>query len=103
MARKWTGFPHADNSYVHDGSKLKQNWARLHRGDREPFPKDAQAQEAWRLFHAGEFQRAGHACFAPDSSQHDHIVLIADFGVSDSAISTAAPGLLNLTSGREPR
>jgi tetratricopeptide (TPR) repeat protein len=30
----------------------------LHRGDCEPFPKDAHAQEAWRLYHAGEFQQA---------------------------------------------
>src|SRR5438128_2359499 len=58
MAKKWTAFPHADKSYVHDGPKLKQNWARLHRGDCEPFPKDARAQEAWRLYHAGEFQQA---------------------------------------------
>jgi tetratricopeptide (TPR) repeat protein len=58
MAKKWTGFPHADKSYIHDGAKLKQNWARLHRGDCEPFPKDARAQEAWRLYHSGEFQQA---------------------------------------------
>ena len=37
---------------------LKKHWDRLHRGDREPFPKDADAQTAWRHFHAGEFQQA---------------------------------------------
>ena len=58
MAKKWNKFPHADKSYVYDGAKLKQNWARLHRGDCEPYPKDAHAQEAWRLYHAGEFQQA---------------------------------------------
>jgi tetratricopeptide (TPR) repeat protein len=58
MAKKWTSFPYADKAYVHDGPKLKQHWARLHRGDCEPFPKDARAQEAWRLYHAGEFQQA---------------------------------------------
>jgi tetratricopeptide (TPR) repeat protein len=58
MAKKWNKFPHADKSYAYDGAKLKQNWARLHRGDCEPFPKDADAQEAWRLYHAGEFQQA---------------------------------------------
>ncbi len=58
MAKKWTKFPHADKSYAYDAAKLKQNWSRLHRGDCEPFPKDARAQEAWRLYHAGEFQQA---------------------------------------------
>ena len=41
MARKWTKFPHADKAYVHDAASLKKQWARLHKGDAEPFPKDA--------------------------------------------------------------
>jgi tetratricopeptide (TPR) repeat protein len=58
MAKKWTSFPYSDKAYAYEGPKLKQHWARLHRGDCEPFPKDARAQEAWRLYHAGEFQKA---------------------------------------------
>jgi tetratricopeptide (TPR) repeat protein len=61
MAKKWVKFPHADKAYVYDGASLKQHWARLHRGDCEPFPKDAGAAEAWRLYHAGNFEHAVEA------------------------------------------
>ena len=39
MARKWVKFPHADKAYVHDAAGLKKHWARLHKGDCEPFPE----------------------------------------------------------------
>jgi tetratricopeptide (TPR) repeat protein len=58
MAKKWAKFPHADKAYVYDAAGLKKHWARLHRGDCEPFPKDADVLEAWRHFHAGEFAQA---------------------------------------------
>ena len=58
MARKWTKFPHADKAYTYDGAMLKKHWERLHRGDREPFPKDADVQSAWGHYHAGEFEQA---------------------------------------------
>ena len=61
MAKKWTKFPHAGSEYVYEGAALKKHWGRLHRSDCEPFPKDAAAQDAWRAFHAGEFQRAVEA------------------------------------------
>jgi len=60
MAKKWAKFPH-DNSYMFDVAGLKKNWARLHRGDNEPLPKDASVLEAWRDFHAGDFSRAVEA------------------------------------------
>ena len=55
---KWTAFPHADKAYVYDAATLKKNWDRLHRGDCEPFPKDAKVQQAWIAYHAGEFEKA---------------------------------------------
>jgi tetratricopeptide (TPR) repeat protein len=58
MANKWTKFPHADKAYAYDAAGLKKHWARLHRGDCEPFPKDADVLGAWRHFHAGEFGEA---------------------------------------------
>lgn len=58
MARKWAKFPHVDKAYAYAGAALKKHWDRLHRGDREPFPEQAEAQTAWRHFHAGEFQQA---------------------------------------------
>ncbi|MEO8738519.1 MAG: hypothetical protein ABI537_02315 [Casimicrobiaceae bacterium] len=61
MATKWTKFPHADKAYAYDAAGLKKHWDRLHRGDGEPFPKDAAVQTAWRHFHAGEFQQAVEA------------------------------------------
>jgi tetratricopeptide (TPR) repeat protein len=61
MAKKWTKFPHADKAYRYDGATLKQHWGRLHGHDGEPFPKDTGVQEAWRHYHAGEFQQAVEA------------------------------------------
>jgi len=58
MAAKWVKFPYADKAYTYDSASLKRHWDRLHAGDREPFPKDADGQTAWRHFHAGEFQQA---------------------------------------------
>jgi tetratricopeptide (TPR) repeat protein len=58
MARKWVKFPHPDNAYVHDAAGLKKHWARLHKGDCEPLPKDADVLAAWAAFHAGDYARA---------------------------------------------
>ena len=64
MARKWAKFPHPDKSYVFDAAGLKKNWPRLHKGDCEPYPKDADVLEAWRHYHAGDFQTAVEAGLA---------------------------------------
>ncbi len=60
----WKKFPHADKAYAFTGAALKKNWDRLHRGDREPWPAAAAVQEAWRLYHQGEFQKACEAGLA---------------------------------------
>jgi len=54
----WKKFPHPDKAFSYAGATLKRNWERLHRGDREPFPEDRTAQDAWRAYHAGDFSRA---------------------------------------------
>jgi tetratricopeptide (TPR) repeat protein len=54
----WTKFPYADDAYVYTPASLKKEWARLHAGDAEPFPKDAALVDAWIAFHAGEFEKA---------------------------------------------
>lgn len=61
MAAKWKAFPHPAKAFTYAGEALKKNWDRLHRGDCEPYPKDAGAQEAWRLFHQGKFAEAVEA------------------------------------------
>jgi tetratricopeptide (TPR) repeat protein len=61
MAKKWAPFPHPDKAYVHDAAGLRKSWPRLHRGDCEPFPKDAGVLDAWRHFHAGAFADAVEA------------------------------------------
>ena len=61
MAAKWKAFPHPSKSFAYAGDALKKSWARLHRGDCEPFPKSEGAQEAWRHFHAGRFAEAVEA------------------------------------------
>jgi tetratricopeptide (TPR) repeat protein len=61
MAKKWAKFPYPDKAYVHDAAGLKKHWARLHKGDCEPLPKDAAVLDAWAAFHAGDFARAVEA------------------------------------------
>lgn len=58
MAGKWAKFPHADKAYEYDAARLKKAWARLHRGDGEPFPKGEAAVAAWQAFHAGRYDEA---------------------------------------------
>jgi tetratricopeptide (TPR) repeat protein len=58
MAKKWAKFPHRATAYGYDGAALKKHWDRLHRGDCEPLPKDVAVLDAWRHYHAGEFQEA---------------------------------------------
>jgi tetratricopeptide (TPR) repeat protein len=55
---KWAAFPHPAKAFTFAGDALKKSWDKLHRGDCEPYPKDADAQEAWRLFHQGKFAEA---------------------------------------------
>jgi len=61
MAGKWVKFPHPDKTYAYDAAALKKNWARLHKGDCEPYPNDANVVDAWRHYHAGDFQSAVEA------------------------------------------
>ena len=58
---KWTAFPYDAGPYMVDAATLKKHWARLHKGDAEPLPKDEAVLAAWALFHAGEFQKACEA------------------------------------------
>ena len=55
---KWTAFPYDAAAYRYDAAALKKHWARLHAGDAEPWPQDADVLAAWALFHAGDFQGA---------------------------------------------
>ncbi|HSJ95866.1 MAG TPA: hypothetical protein VLC53_02265 [Myxococcota bacterium] len=57
-AARWKPFPHPAKAFTYPGASLKKHWDRLHRGDCEPYPKDAGAQAAWRLFHQGRFADA---------------------------------------------
>lgn len=57
-AAKWKAFPHPAKGFTYAGDALKKNWDKLHRGDCEPYPKDPDVQEAWRLFHQGKFAEA---------------------------------------------
>jgi tetratricopeptide (TPR) repeat protein len=74
----WNAFPHPEATYDYAGAKLTKNWARLHAGDREPFPDEAHInalvaahkslkpkcedaaavlQDAWRAYHRGDFEK----------------------------------------------
>ncbi len=77
----WTAFPHDDTGYEYLGGALKTHWARLHLGDREPYPDPAsleglvaanpglkpdmpmkkaanELENAWRAYHGGDFEEA---------------------------------------------
>lgn len=61
----WTKFPHPAKKFAYAGNALAKHWERLHRGDCEPWPDDPEVQEAWRLYHAGDFAgalKSGLAC-----------------------------------------
>ena len=60
----WTAFPHHNAAFIYDGAALKKNWARLHKGDAEPFPADKAVEESWRLYHSGDFEGAHDAGLA---------------------------------------
>ncbi len=55
---KWNDFPFDTSEFDFAGAALKKSWKSLHAGDCEPFPEDKDLQQAWRLFHMGEFQSA---------------------------------------------
>ena len=55
---KWTAFPYDAADYSYDAAALKKHWARLHKGDAEPLPKDEAVLAAWAAFHAGDFKKA---------------------------------------------
>ncbi|WP_457422618.1 hypothetical protein [Roseateles sp. P5_E7] len=61
---KWTAFPYDNAAFVYTPATLKKQWARLHAGDAEPYPKDAAVVQAWIHFHAGDFQAAYDAGLA---------------------------------------
>lgn len=54
----WKQFPAPHKLFSYPGAALKKHWARLHRGDCEPFPQDAKVEAAWRAYHAGDFGKA---------------------------------------------
>lgn len=54
----WRKFPFPEKQYRYSAAALEKSWARLHRGDCEPFPESAALQEAWRAYHAGDFGKA---------------------------------------------
>ncbi len=74
---QWTPFPHAGD-YAFDAASLKKNWARLHRGDCEPLPKNPAVLKAWVLFHNGDFQQAAQAGLAAG----DHGITVANKATS---------------------
>ena len=68
---KWTAFPYSDDAYEYDAASLKKRWARLHRGDTEPFPKRKEVIDAWIDFHAGRFADAVDKGLAAGSAGHN--------------------------------
>lgn len=83
---RWTAFPYPSERFEYSPVALKKKWNRLHLGDKEPYPStqfleklyrtepsvaasmpdfdsdfealSERTLEAWRCFHAGEFEQA---------------------------------------------
>lgn len=89
----WAAFPHAAKPFSHSAAALKKHWPRLHRGDRETCPSEAPVLEAWRLYHAGDFQGAydaGLAAGADGWNAADKAAMIhANYLETDAAIKLA--------------
>ena len=60
MAALWTPFSYV-GEYAITATNLRRRWAKLHAGDREPWPTDAKVVAAWVFFHRGEFEKAAKA------------------------------------------
>ena len=60
MPALWKPFSHVGD-YAITATNLRRRWAKLHAGDREPWPSDAKVVAAWVLFHRGEFESAAQA------------------------------------------
>ena len=67
MAALWTPFSYV-GEYAFTAANLRRRWAKLHAGDREPWPCDAKVVAAWVLFHRGEFEKAAQAGLKAGSS-----------------------------------
>lgn len=61
---KWAPYPHTQKEFDFKGDALKKQWAALHAGDCEAFPKDAALVDAWRHYHTGNFGEAAEAGLA---------------------------------------
>ena len=66
----WKKFPHPAKKFTYTGDALAKHWARLHRGDCEPWPENPDVQDAWRLFHAGDFAGAYERGLAAGEGLH---------------------------------
>lgn len=88
-ASQWEKFPNPVKAHAYPGDALKKNWERLHRGDCEPFPADEAVQDAWRLYHHGDFHVAYEKGISAGSVGHiaaaKSICIYADHLESDAA------------------
>ena len=57
---KWTAFPQI-GEYEFNAASAMRNWVRLHTGDAEPLPQNADVLDAWAMFHSGDFQKCAQA------------------------------------------
>jgi len=53
----WAPYPYV-KLHTWDNARLMAAWPQLHAGDQEPLPQDPELQEAWALYHRGEFEAA---------------------------------------------
>ena len=60
---QWNSCPFAFAQH-YDTASLQAVWTQLHAGDALLWPSDPALQEAWRMFHNGQFEQAAEAGLA---------------------------------------
>ncbi|MEX2497265.1 MAG: hypothetical protein WD397_00145 [Wenzhouxiangellaceae bacterium] len=90
---KWSDFDGDSAAFEYPGEKLREAWDKLHAGDREPWPADEVVQQAWRLFHQGDFATAVDTALAHGKSAHvaanKASGIYADYLEEDDAVKQA--------------
>ncbi len=68
--QQWSRFDQPNKAFDYSANDLKKQWSKLHSGDCEPFPDDAEIQSAWQAYHRGDFADAVDTAMAADQPAH---------------------------------
>jgi tetratricopeptide (TPR) repeat protein len=76
---QWADYTGDSSAFEYSGDGLKTAWDELHAGDRVAWPKNAELQQAWRLYHQGRFGEA--ADVGLEAGDAGHVVVNKASGI----------------------